>query len=69
MYKKWNTIVKPALEDYYTGVTTKFQNMKNLIHSFFKVDVKKLIKNLNTNNDLKEKITKKFLYLKEINLP
>ena len=38
--------------------------MKYLIKKFFKIKIKPLIKKLNTNNDLKERITKKYLFLR-----
>lgn len=47
----------------------KFENMKYLIKKFFKVKIKHLIKKLNTSNDIKERITKKYLFLRELDLP
>lgn len=68
MYNLWHDTIRPKLVNYFDSLALKMTALKNNIKELFKVNITPLIAKLETSNEIKEKITNKYVYLKEINL-
>lgn len=64
----WHEKVKPRLLQYFQGLSLKMETLKENIKEFFKLDIQPLINQLDTSEEVKEKIRTKHNYLKSINL-